>query len=47
VYVGEQFIGTLDRRLNQTTIQLPARKKVAMLKIVVDTFGHVNFSRFM
>lgn len=47
VYVGEQFIGTLDRRLNQTTIQLPARKKTAMLKIVVDTFGHVNFSRFM
>lgn len=47
VYLDEQFIGTLDRRLNQTCIELPAREKAAALKIVVDTFGHVNFSKFM
>ncbi len=47
VYVGEQFIGTLDRRLNQACMELPARGQDAELKIVVDTFGHVNFSKFM
>ncbi|MBR5195659.1 MAG: beta-galactosidase [Akkermansia sp.] len=47
VYMGEAFIGTLDRRQNQTKIELPARQKETTLKIVVDTFGHVNFSKFM
>lgn len=47
VYLGEQYLGTLDRRLNQTSINLHARENAAILKVVVDTFGHVNFSRFM
>lgn len=47
VYVGNKFIGSLDRRLDQNTIQLPARKRPAVLKIVVDTFGHVNFCSYM
>lgn len=47
VYVNDQFIGTLDRRSNQTCIELPARNDEAILSIVVDTFGHVNFSKFM
>ena len=47
VYMGEEFIGTLDRRQNQIQIELPARQKETTLKIVVDTFGHVNFSKFM
>lgn len=47
VYVDDQFIGTMDRRLNQRSIDLPTRESDARLKIVVDTFGHVNFSKFM
>ena len=47
VYVDDQFIGTMDRRLNQRSINLPERKADAVLKIVVDTFGHVNFSKFL
>lgn len=47
VYVDHQLIGTLDRRMNQTSLELPARTEAATLKIVVDTFGHVNFSKFM
>ncbi|MBE6416011.1 MAG: beta-galactosidase [Akkermansiaceae bacterium] len=47
VYVDDQFIGTMDRRLNQRSIDLPERRKDAVLKVVVDTFGHVNFSKFM
>ncbi|MBR1982594.1 MAG: beta-galactosidase [Akkermansia sp.] len=47
VYVDDQFIGTMDRRLNQRCMELPERQKDAVLKIVVDTFGHVNFSRYM
>lgn len=47
VYVDRKLIGTLDRRLNQTSIELPAREDEAWLRIVVDTFGHVNFSKFM
>ena len=47
VYVGEQLVGTLDRSLNQTSLEIPARAADATLKVVVDTFGHVNFSRYM
>lgn len=47
VYLGEQYLGTLDRRLNQRSIELPAREKNTTLKVVVDTFGHVNFSKYM
>lgn len=47
VYLGEQYLGTLDRRLNQCSIELPAREKAVTLKVVVDTFGHVNFSKYM
>ena len=47
VYLGEQYLGTLDRRLAQTSIGIPARERASRLKIVVDTFGHVNFSKYM
>ena len=47
VYLGNQYLGTLDRRLNQTSLELPARGSAASLKVVVDTFGHVNFSKYM
>lgn len=47
VYMGDKFIGTMDRRSNQRSIELPERKSDTTLRIVVDTFGHVNFSKFM
>ena len=47
IYTTRIPSGTLDRRQNQTQIELPARQKETTLKIVVDTFGHVNFSKFM
>lgn len=47
VYVGNDLIGTMDRRSNQRSIELPAREADSVLRIVVDTFGHVNFSKFM
>ncbi len=47
VYVGDKFIGALDRRLGQTSLQLPARDATSVLKIVVDTFGHVNFGSYI
>lgn len=46
IYLGEQLVGTLDRRLNQTSLEIPARTTETTLKVVVDTFGHVNFSKF-
>ena len=47
VYVGENYVGTVDRSKGQSSIQLPARDKAQQLKSVVDTFGHVNFCSFM
>ncbi|MCQ2364475.1 MAG: beta-galactosidase [Akkermansia sp.] len=46
VYVGEKMLATLDRRLGQTTVEVPAREKPTFCCIVVDTFGHVNFTSF-
>lgn len=47
VYVGEKHVGTLDRRLGQNKVSIPAREQNEQLKIVVDTFGHVNFCSYM
>lgn len=46
VYVGDKFVGTLDRRLGQRSLELPERDRPAVLKIIVDTFGHVNFCSY-
>ena len=46
VYLDQQYIGTLDRSLGQSELQLPARKTAARLSLVVDTFGHVNFTAY-
>ncbi len=47
VYVGDRYIGAMDRRSGKNTIDLPAREKPELLKIVVDTFGHVNFGSYL
>ncbi len=47
VYVGKEFIGTIDRCEGQTSIKLPARDKKSTLRVVVDTFGHINFGSYI
>lgn len=47
VYIDDKYIGTIDRTKGQLELQLPERKKPAKLRIVLDTFGHVNFSSYL
>lgn len=45
VYLNGSYVGTVDRTLQQKEIQLPERKgDKNRLELLVDTFGHVNFS---
>lgn len=45
VYLNGQYIGVVDRTLGQKEITIPARENENnTLELVVDTFGHVNFS---
>jgi beta-galactosidase len=41
---GEIFVGTLDRRLGQREITLPACDRAAWLEILVEGMGHINFT---
>jgi len=43
IFLDGRKIATLDRRLNQSTVPLPARSAPARLDILVDAFGHINF----
>ncbi len=47
VYLGGFYLGTIDRRALDRGIRLPARAEETALSIVVDTFGHINFSASM
>lgn len=47
VYMGAQYIGDIDRRSNTKGIDLPARQQAETLHVVLDTFGHVNYSNFI
>ena len=47
VYVGDTYVGNINRMKGQTGIMLPKRDKDETLRIVVDTFGHVNFCSYM
>ncbi|WP_294273451.1 beta-galactosidase family protein [uncultured Sphingomonas sp.] len=44
VYLDKALVGTLDRRLDQETVELPARAKPATLDILVENTGRVNYS---
>ncbi len=44
VYVDQKLIGTLDRRLDQETVELPRRSGAATLDILVENTGRVNYS---
>jgi len=45
VYVDGVLAGTLDRRLNQSTLQIHATHENARLDILVENTGRVNFGR--
>ncbi len=44
VFVDGAFIGTLDRRLGQHEIELPACGREATLELLVEAMGHINFT---
>ncbi len=47
VYLRGRYIGTINRMKLDRGIRLPAREEESSLSIVVDTFGHINFSAAM
>jgi beta-galactosidase len=44
VFVDGSLVRTLDRRLGQREIELPACGKEATLEILVEAMGHINFT---
>lgn len=44
VYVDRNLVGTLDRRLGQESVTLPARTGAATLDVLVENTGRVNYS---
>jgi len=48
VFLDGKFIGALDRRLGQNSIELPATDNaMPTLEIIVEAMGHINFGEFM
>lgn len=48
VFIDGKFIGTIDRRLNQNSIEIPkTTSKNPVLEILVQEMGHINFAEFM
>ncbi|MBQ1960337.1 MAG: hypothetical protein II349_02305, partial [Akkermansia sp.] len=47
VYVGGEYVGSINRMKGQHSIRIPARSETQPLQIVVDTFGHINFHHKM
>jgi len=47
VYLDKKLIGTLDRRKNNLSINLPARTKNTVLDILVEATGRVNYGYAM
>lgn len=47
VYLDKMFIGTLDRIKGDSTIEIPLRKKPALLQILVEATGRINYGRFI
>ena len=44
VYIDQKLVGTLDRRLDQETVELPRQDRAATLDILVENTGRVNYS---
>ena len=48
VFLDGKFIGTVDRRLAQNSIELPrSESAVPILEILVEAMGHINFGEFI
>ncbi len=47
VYLDGKYLGTINRMTLDRGIRLPKRENEAELVIVVDSFGHINFSAAM
>ena len=45
IYIDQKLIGTLDRRLGQSHLTLPAISAPATLDILVENSGRVNFTK--
>ncbi|HEX5284958.1 MAG TPA: beta-galactosidase family protein [Bryocella sp.] len=45
VYVDQQLVGTLDRRLGTDSIDIPRQAHAATLDILVENSGRVNFTK--
>lgn len=47
VFLDGRHLGSISRLRRDAGIQLPAREREMQLTLVVDTFGHINFSAKM
>jgi beta-galactosidase len=45
IYVDQQLVGTLDRRLGTNSLELPRQTHAATLDILVENSGRVNFTK--
>lgn len=45
IYIDQKLVGTLDRRLGQSKLALPAVSAPATLDILVENSGRVNFTK--
>lgn len=44
VYIDQHLVGTIDRRIDQTSLELPRVTHAATLDILVENTGRVNYS---
>lgn len=47
VYINKQLVGVLDRRKGNTIVSVPVRNKPALLEILVEATGRVNYGGLM
>ena len=45
IYIDQQLVGTMDRRLGVETLNLPRQTHASTLDILVENTGRVNYSR--
>jgi beta-galactosidase len=45
IYIDQKLVGSIDRRLDQTTLTLPPLKAAATLDILVENSGRVNYTK--
>jgi beta-galactosidase len=45
IYIDQKLIGTLDRRLAQTSLEIPKQINAAKLDILVENTGRVNYTK--